>query len=153
MNAFLPIIATSSLKHTAFLKSLGATHILDRALSPEAIPAEVAKITEGIPLEYAYDAVSDKFTQCMAYEALAPGGGLVSVFPNSEALLADRAREGDGKRVARPFSSFRLPGNHALGIEVYKRMTGWLRDGTIVVRTSFLALVFYTEGNVYSRIE
>ena len=92
MNAFSPIIATSSLKHTAFLKSLGATHVLDQVLSLETILAEVAEITKGMPLEYAYDSVSDKSTQCMVYEALASGGGLVSVFPNSEVLLTDRVR-------------------------------------------------------------
>lgn len=137
MNAFSPIIATSSPKHTAFLKSLGATHVLDRNFSPEAILSEITKITVDIPLQYVYDAVSDKTTQCMAYDALASGGGLVSVFPNSEALLADCVREGDGKRVVRPFSSLRLPANHALGLEVYKRMTGWLEDGTIVVSVLF----------------
>ena len=131
---FRSIIATSSPKHASFLKSLGATHVLDRNLSPEAILSEITKITGGVPLRYAYDAVSDKTTQCMAYDALASGGGLVSVFPNSEALLADRVREGDGKRVVRPFSSLRLPANHALGLEVYNRMTGWLEDGTVVVR-------------------
>ena len=43
MNSFSPIIATSSLKHADFLKSLGATHVLDRALpAPVLVRAQRA---------------------------------------------------------------------------------------------------------------
>lgn len=136
MNGFSPIIATSSLKHTTFLKSIGATHILDRALSSEKILDEVSNITGGAPLAYAFDVVSDKTTLGMAYDALALGGGLVSVLPGgSEPLLADRVREGDGKRVVHAAGSLhRIPANRTLGLEVYKRVSDWLKDGTLVVR-------------------
>ena len=136
MNGFSPVIATSSLKHTIFLKSIGATHILDRALSPEKIFDEVSNITGGVPLAYAFDVVSDKTTLGMAYDALAQGGGLVSVLPGgSEPLLADHVREGDRKRVVHAAGSLhRIPANRALGLEVYKRVSDWLKDGTLVVR-------------------
>ena len=136
MNGFSPIIATSSLKHATFLKFIGATHILDRALSREKMLEEISSITGGALLAYAFDVVSDKTTLGMAYDARARGGGLVSVLPGgSEPLLADHVREGDGKRVVHAAGSLhRIPANRALGLEVYKRVSDWLKDGTLVVR-------------------
>ena len=79
LQGFSPIITTSSLKHEEWLKSLGATHVLDRRLAPEAILAELQKITGGAPIEYVYDAISLPDTEPLAYDALAPGGALTVV--------------------------------------------------------------------------
>ena len=49
MNGFSPIITTSSLKHTAFLEPLGATHVLDRTLPPAALLSEIAKAAGARP--------------------------------------------------------------------------------------------------------
>ena len=137
MNGFSPIITTSSLKHTAFLEPLGATHILERTLPPAALLSEIAKAAGGAPLEYAYDAVSDAMTLRVAHDALAPGGGLVSVAGPG----TDLRECADGKRVVTPFASFLLPANRALGGEVYARLEGWLRDGTLVVSAVGLGCV------------
>ena len=137
MNGFSPIITTSSLKHTTFLQSLGAAHVLDRALTPAALLSEIAKAARGAPLEYAYDAVSDAMTLRVAHDALAPGGGLVSVAGPG----TDLRECADGKRVVTPFASFLLPANRALGGEVYARLEGWLRDGTLVVSVLAFAVL------------
>ena len=58
LAGFSPIIATASPRNAALLKSLGATHVLDRALPTDAALAELAKLTAGAPLGFAYDAIS-----------------------------------------------------------------------------------------------
>ncbi len=134
LQAFSPIIATSSLRHEAWLKSLGATHIVDRTLSPSAILAKLHEITGGKPIVYAYDSIGDVETQHLAYDALAADGALVVTQPRSEKVLAEKVeRDGGSKKIARPFASFALPGNKKLGEEVYARLTEWLEKGLLVV--------------------
>ena len=78
MNGFAPIITTSSLKHESWLKSLGATHVIDRSLAPEAIHAAIANIIGDEPLLYACDAIGIPETQRLTYPARSTGGGLVT---------------------------------------------------------------------------
>ncbi|KAI0737842.1 GroES-like protein [Daedaleopsis nitida] len=136
LQGFSPILTTASPgKHAALLRSLGATHILDRALPPAALLAEIVQATGGAPLPYAYDAIANEETQNLAYDALAPGGALVGTAPRAAPILqskVDRDAGAGAKKIARPFASYGQPGNKALGEEVYKRLTGWLRDGVIV---------------------
>ena len=133
LSGFSPIITTSSLVHREFLKTLGATHVLDRKLSPEATLAEIVRVTRGVPLAYAYDAISEKATQLLAYNALGDGGALVTTDPYGPSVLADHMRPGDGKRVARVRASLTAPENVEVGRELYKRLTEWLRTGVVVV--------------------
>ncbi|KAL0069707.1 hypothetical protein AAF712_003370 [Marasmius tenuissimus] len=72
---FSPIITTSSAKHAEFLKSLGATHVIDRDT-----PIEKFKdILQGKPVEYIYDAVN-AITQALV-DLVAPGGAFIIVSP------------------------------------------------------------------------
>ncbi|KAI0746961.1 GroES-like protein [Daedaleopsis nitida] len=138
LQGFSPIIATSSLKHTEYLKSLGATHVLDRSLPAEAIHAELAQLTAGKPLMYAYAAIANEDTQHLAYDALAPGGSLVLSNPWNVELLQTKVDRDSAaglvppKKVARPFGSLVIPANKAMGEELYKRVTEWLRTGVLV---------------------
>ena len=70
LSGFNPIITTSSTKHEAFLKSLGATHVLDRAtpLSKERVGAITDK-----PIQYIFDAISLPETQKAGLDVLASG--------------------------------------------------------------------------------
>ncbi|KAL0570055.1 hypothetical protein V5O48_011910 [Marasmius crinis-equi] len=53
---FSPIVTYASIHHTEFLKSLGATHVLDRkTIAIDEVPAEVKKITDE-PVKIIYDA-------------------------------------------------------------------------------------------------
>ena len=81
LSGFSPIITTASLKHAEFLKSLGATHVIDRNISASSLASEVASITQNAPLKYAVDAISLADTQQAAYDLLAPGGQLAVVLP------------------------------------------------------------------------
>ncbi|KAI0787295.1 GroES-like protein [Fomes fomentarius] len=134
IQGFSPIVTTSSLQHEQWLKSLGATHVLDRSLAPSEILAALPKATGGKPVVYAFDAISQTAeTQNLAYDALAAGGSLVVVHPQSEAVLADKvARDGGSKKVVRPWGSFDTPANRELGQELYPRLTEWLEKGTLV---------------------
>lgn len=144
LQGFSPIIATSSLKHTDYLKSLGAAHVLDRSLPSETILAELPKLTGGKPISYVYNAIAEEATHHLAYDALAPGGALVTVDPRSTALDAKIVRDKEAGlapiKIAKPFAYLGLPGNTALGVEVYKRLTEWIRTGAIVVSPSALVI-------------
>ncbi|KAI0749272.1 GroES-like protein [Daedaleopsis nitida] len=129
LAGFSPIITTASPHNEALLKSLGATHVLDRALSGSAILAELPKLTDGKPLEFVYDAISLADTQPLAYKALAPGGALVLVLP--EIIPAEVKQTGDGKRIANSFGNVHHPDNRACGEQMYARLTEWLEKGII----------------------
>ncbi|KAI0787305.1 GroES-like protein [Fomes fomentarius] len=130
LSGFTPIITTASPHNEGLLRSLGATHVLDRALPSDGILAELAKITGDRPLEYVYDAVSLADTQTLAYDALAPGGSLVLVLPDQ--IPAEKKKEGDGKTVVSSYGTVHAPFNRKVGVEVYSRLSEWLRTGVIV---------------------
>ena len=102
--------------------------------------AEIATLTGGEPVAFSYDAIGQEEPQRLAYAALGQGGGFVSVNPWNAEVIADLIKPEDGKRVARPAAGYHLPQFTALGQEVYKKTTGWLADGTFVVRVPFLSL-------------
>ncbi|KAI0737417.1 hypothetical protein C8Q80DRAFT_1115124, partial [Daedaleopsis nitida] len=138
LQVFSPIVTTSSPKHAVYLKSIGATHILDRSLPPDVVLAELPKITGGKPLVYAYDAIAEDTTQNLAYDVLGPGGSLIVTDPFNTSILQpkiDRDRAAGvppQKKVVRAMGSFASHANKALGEEVYKRLTEWLRTGVLV---------------------
>nr|VWP00375.1 Peptidyl-prolyl cis-trans isomerase (PPIase) (EC [Ganoderma boninense] len=137
MQGFSPIITTASPKHTAFLQSLGATHIIDRSRSSAEITAALPALTGGKPIEYVYDSFGrDRDAQRLGFGVLAPGGAFVTVNPRDPEYIADLVEEsekkGEGKRVARAFGSYDIPGNGKLGDEIFSRLPGWLETGVLV---------------------
>lgn len=128
------------MKHADYLKSLGATHVIDRSLSPEAITAEIHNVTGGKPIPYAYDAVAEEDTQHLAYDAIAADGALAVAHPYSEAILAEKVkRDGGAKKVAYPRAALHWPENKKVGEELYARLEEWLRTGVVVVsRVSYV---------------
>ncbi|KAI0783925.1 medium-chain dehydrogenase/reductase like protein [Irpex lacteus] len=123
LSGFSPIIAVASSKNADFLKSLGATHVIDRnaplASSVKAITSE--------PIKYIYDAVSLKETQEPAYEVLAPGGTLILVLP----FALDASKVDKSKTIAQVYGSFHDPQQRALGMGLYKNLTKLLEDGDL----------------------
>ncbi|GJE88529.1 zinc-binding alcohol dehydrogenase family protein [Phanerochaete sordida] len=89
LSGFSPIITTASKHNEAYLESLGATHVIDRALPLADLAMRVAAIA-GRPVLYAFDAVSTPETQNAAYDLLAPAGNLIvdRRFEIEEAKLA-----------------------------------------------------------------
>jgi len=126
LSGFSPIIVTASLHNAEFLRSLGATHVLDRNLTLEQLRGEIVKITKE-PLDLIYDAVSVPETQLAAYELLAPGGTLVLV------LYTKITEERPDKKVVRAFGQANFPPeNRVVAAELYgKHLTAWLKEGII----------------------
>ncbi|KAH9933259.1 chaperonin 10-like protein [Amylocystis lapponica] len=127
LSGFGPIIATASLHNATLLKSLGATHVLDRHLSADALLAEIAQITSA-PVETVYDAVSLPGTQLAAHRVLAPGGILIILQPNA---IPKEEQSGD-KTVVLTFGNIHVPLYRAWGIEFAKALTGFLEEKAIV---------------------
>ncbi|KAF7789614.1 hypothetical protein EIP86_000560 [Pleurotus ostreatoroseus] len=127
LSGFSPILTTASARNEAYLKSLGATHVLTREAVPLAsLPSEVKKITSE-PVKIVYDSISDADTQSAAYEVLAPGGQIVLVLPFS----VDEAKRSADKEVVQVFGNVHAPQNRAAGVALYKNLTELLRNGDI----------------------
>ncbi|TFK84531.1 GroES-like protein [Polyporus arcularius HHB13444] len=133
LQGFSPIITTASLRNEDWLKSLGATHVIDRTLPDEAILAEIPKLTRGEPIVYAFDAVGFEQSQQLAYNALSPGGAIVTVNPAADAALKEKVqRDGSAKTVGCCYGDLRIPPHRKLGVELCSRLTEWLEKGIIV---------------------
>ncbi|KIP06233.1 hypothetical protein PHLGIDRAFT_91081 [Phlebiopsis gigantea 11061_1 CR5-6] len=126
MSGFSPIITTASVRHEDYLKSLGATHVIDRSISLASLPAEVAKVTTE-PVLVAYDAVSDAATQNAAFDVLAPGGKVVVMPPPQ----IDAQKLVDGREVIQVMGNVHVPGQTPVGVSLYGRLTALLEAGDI----------------------
>ena len=146
-----PIITTASLHNEPLLKSLGATAVLDRKLPASTIISEVQKLAGGKPVEYVFDAISLADTQLLAYDALAPGGTLIIVL-DEEIPMAKKQQARHSKRVVHGWGTVHVPENREIGMELFSRLTEWLRTGVIVVRVSVSGRVFrVADGTWHSR--
>ncbi|KAJ7083486.1 chaperonin 10-like protein [Mycena epipterygia] len=121
---FSPIIVTSSLKHTAYLQSLGATHVIDRYA--ETGPAvEELKRALGLEIEFVYDAVHAPISQA-EIDLLSPNGTLVSIW---ELPKDGELQLNEGRRATANFGSVQMDPD--LGKAMYARMEYFLREGII----------------------
>ncbi|GJE89880.1 zinc-binding alcohol dehydrogenase family protein [Phanerochaete sordida] len=127
LSGFGPIITTASARHEAYLKSLGATHVVDRAAPLSALGGAIAAATSA-PLLVAFDAIAMPETQNAAYAALAPGGKFVHVdFKPSieESLLTP------DKTIVAPFGNVHAPQNADGGRALYRALEGLLAAGDL----------------------
>ncbi|KAF7978931.1 hypothetical protein HWV62_44137 [Athelia sp. TMB] len=121
LSGFAPIYTTASLKHTAYLISLGASHVLDRNQPLASVlpnPNEKFSII--------YDAISEPDTQRATAALLAPEGTLVLV----HAALADLDLT-EGKKAKLVFGSVFHPANIAIGTGLFTNLEKYLEDGDI----------------------
>ncbi|KAF8072227.1 chaperonin 10-like protein [Lyophyllum atratum] len=123
LSGFSPIITTASLKHDDYLKSLGATHVLDRNLPAASLKAEIKKLTSA-PVQVVYDAISTRETQQTGHDVLGPGGNLVTVSP-----LAITKAEDIGHSHVVAFNT--LPQNRVVLEGLYKMLPLLLEEGVI----------------------
>lgn len=138
LSGFSPIITTASVRHSDYLETLGATHILDRNLSPLALKAEIEKITNE-PVQYVYDAVSLEETQQQGDAVLASGGNLMVVLPPSLST--------SDKHVA--FVLAKRQSDYNLGplSVLYDKLTEWLERGVILVMFLCPLVYLITHGS------
>lgn len=128
LSGFSHIITTASLSNEAYIKSLGATHVIDRKLPLSELSQKVKEITS-TPITVAYDAISGAETQAAAYEHLAPGGGLVLVLANA----IDKSKITPDKYVTHVFGSVQHPFWRDTGVSLYSKLTQLLESGEIKV--------------------
>ncbi|RXW20635.1 hypothetical protein EST38_g5242 [Candolleomyces aberdarensis] len=128
LSGFNPIITTSSLAHEQFLKSLGATHVLDR-FTPLTRETIQSLIGSDKPIKIVYDAISTEETQTTGFDLLSPGGQLVVTLP-AQTSIAERAAT-EGKAVSWTIAAKNLPFNVKLMEEFWPHATRLLESGDI----------------------
>jgi len=125
MSGFFPIITTAALKHTNYLKSLGATHVVDRYLSFAGLQQAVARVTSA-PLNVIYDTVSIRETQDGAWKLLGPQGRLVLTLPS----VIDR-RPDDPRLIVMTNGNPHTEDNWETGRQLWMQLGRWLEKGDI----------------------
>ena len=120
------IITTSSLAHTDHLKSLGATHVLDRSTPVNELVSSIREILGQVTMDVAWDAVGAITQEYI--DLLAPGGGFI--LANPQALKPEFSFT-DGRRPLIPNG-----GGHAFkeyAIALFEKLGGLLEAGVIKV--------------------
>ena len=128
MSGFSPIITVASKRHEPLLKSLGATHVIDRHIPLLDLPRQVKEIAKQ-PLKYVYDAVSEPETQNIAYDILAPGGHLTIVVTDA----VEKTKRTLDKHVSMVFANVQDPTIRDLAVGLYKALPALLESGEIKV--------------------
>ncbi|KAF9232956.1 chaperonin 10-like protein [Melanogaster broomeanus] len=125
MSGFFPIITTAALKHTNYLKSLGATHVIDRYIGFAALQQALARITSA-PLNVIYDTVSIRETQEGAWALLGPHGRLVLTLPS----VIDR-RPDDRREIVLTNGNPHTEDNWETSRQLWMQLSRWLEKGDI----------------------
>jgi len=107
------------------LKGLGATHVIDRHDSEEAIASEIKNILNGTELLLVYDTVDSPHKQ-LHVDCLSPNGIFVNAMGIEETLELK-----DGRKAIATFGSVHL--YKSLGLEMYKNLDKFLEQGIIKV--------------------
>ncbi|KAJ6506383.1 chaperonin 10-like protein [Mycena vitilis] len=117
-SAFFPIIRTAHLKNQSHLKSLGATHIIDRSLPDTEVAKAVAALAP--TLFVVFDTISTRDTLALWEKSLLQ----IIPTPMPEAAI-------EGVDVYMGWASSAWPQNNALSRELYSQLEGLSADGTI----------------------
>lgn len=128
LSGFSPIITTASKRNEDYLKSLGATHVIDRSIPL----ADAVKAVTSKPIKIIYDAISEKDTQTSAYEILSPGGTLILV----SQLSIEETKLSKEKTIVLVFAFLEDP-SQPIGVKLCKELPGLLESGALKVRLWF----------------
>lgn len=110
--------------------------MLDRTVAtPDALPGLIGAITS--ELKYAYDIAPSPASTRAVYDALAPGGTLVS-FMVDPAQFPGSGTDAASKKVVAVYGSFTMPTQHALGVGLYANLETLLEAGELKVRVFIL---------------
>ena len=130
LSGFSPIITTASASNEALLKSLGATHVLDRHAVPLSALAEQVKTITSEPIKIVFDTISLLETQNAAYDILASGGIFLVLLP----FCVEESKRTDSKELVEVFGNVHVPNQREVGVSLYKKLTELLASGDIKVR-------------------
>jgi len=120
LSGFSPIITTSSNKHTDFLKSIGATVVLDRSLPAASLTNSLKAVKD---IDVVYDAISSAETQAIALDITGPNAKILLTLPKSEKL------DFGERTVVNTFGN--VHAQRKLGIQLYSVLPGLLESGDI----------------------
>jgi NADPH:quinone reductase-like Zn-dependent oxidoreductase len=123
------IVAYASGRHTDFLKSIGATHVIDRGEITIGNVAEMVKKIATTPLKVAFNAVGDADSLSACFDSIEEGGKVADV--NLEAKDV-----GNGKTVIAIMGNSHVPVNTPFGRILWKNLPKLVQDGAIVVSNS-----------------
>ncbi|KAG1759322.1 chaperonin 10-like protein [Suillus occidentalis] len=125
LSGFTPVITTASLTHEEYLKSLGATHVLDRHVSASALQ-NFLSTHHLTTIKFVYDAISLPETQQVGWSLLSPGGRLVTTLP---VLVKEEERK--ERRAITTFGSPYVDENKELCRGSRGMISEWLEKGII----------------------
>lgn len=128
LSGFSPIVTTASPQNFELVKSLGATHVVDRHLPPREIEKAIKAIIPG-PIKFIYDTVSLSATQDTAYDLLSSGGILV-VYLSSK--VDEKKMTPDKKIIASHGTGYAVQ-NKDVCISLYTHLTDLIDSGDIKV--------------------
>lgn len=134
-SGFGIIITTSSTPHHALLRSLGATHVLDRTRDMlPTIGQILAKSPGGLPgqADVVVDAISLTECQRLAVQLTKPAGAIIYTLPPPEDLPLGH------RKMVTPCAL--LQPQPELGEALARVLPGWLKSGTIKVDSLSLLL-------------
>lgn len=127
LSGFAPVIATASLTHEEYLKSLGATHVFDRHGSASDLQAFVRTHTGfKYGIKYVYDAISLPETQQVGWSLLGHKGHLVTTLP-----VLVKEEQGLERQAIRTFGSPYADENKELLKGSRGMISEWLEAGTL----------------------
>ncbi|KAI1796413.1 GroES-like protein [Ganoderma leucocontextum] len=129
LSGFSPIVTTASPHKSSLLTTLGADHVLDRNIAQPELLSQIATAMAGVPLTFAYDAISSPETQRIAFNALAPGGTLIITRKKAISTLEEQANE--SKTIVEVFASVYVSDNREIGVALFKQLPGWLESGVL----------------------
>ena len=113
----------------AYLKSLGATHVIDRKSPLSDLPAAVKTITVG-PVKVILDIISEPETQIVSYQSiLAPGGCLLI----SSRPAVEESKMSPEKDVSMVYGDAEEPSQRELGAALYRNLTALFEAGDLKV--------------------
>ncbi|KAF8557925.1 GroES-like protein [Imleria badia] len=125
-SGFSPLITTASLRNTDLLKSLGATHVIDRNIPASSFASEIGNITTQ-PIPLVFDTVGTADTQQLGYDTLAEGGHFVVILKPSI-----QETPGSTKKVVGVFGNVQVPANRAIGRALTQSLSALVEAGDIV---------------------
>ncbi|KAJ7617252.1 chaperonin 10-like protein [Roridomyces roridus] len=144
LSGFSTIITTASLKHSDWLKSLGATHVLDRTLPDAALVDAISGLAPGLSI--VFDSISTPATLGLGLAVLKASKTKGKKTLLQIILIPIAGAESAGIDVYMGWAASAWPQYNALSRELYPRVEELLVDGTIkplkieVVRGGFNAL-------------
>ncbi|KAJ6477864.1 chaperonin 10-like protein [Mycena vitilis] len=131
LSGFFPIITTASLKNESLLKSLGATHIIDRSLPDADVVKSISTLAPA--LSVVFDSISTQDTLGLGFAILKDSKKYSSGKKTLVQIILTPMPEAasEGIDVYMGWASSAWPQNNALSRELYAQLEELLADGMI----------------------